>query len=117
LIAAGEAARIDTPLGTVTGIAREGMRVGDPAVAVIRPQAITLHEPSDSAIGENRFPATIASLNFLGDVIETMAVSGGERVLLMLDPYSQLHLGEEVILHVPPEHCAIVPADPQDPAE
>ena len=29
----------------------------------------------------------------------------------MLSPYAQLNLGDKIILHVPAEHCVIVPPE------
>jgi iron(III) transport system ATP-binding protein len=109
--AIGDHARIETPFGVVSGIAGAGLKAGEAAVAVIRPQAVSLGKPADLGKRDNCFAARIVSLNFLGDVIETEVVCGGHKLLLMLNPYARHNQGDEIVLHVPAEHCVIVPPD------
>jgi hypothetical protein len=50
-------------------------------------------------------------MTFLGDVVETEVEVGGRKLTLMLDPYTALSVGQELVLELPPERCVIVPAD------
>ncbi|MEJ8570021.1 ABC transporter ATP-binding protein [Microbaculum marinum] len=113
LLAAGPEARIETPFGTLLGNSAPGLTPGDPAVAVIRPQAVEIlakgQPPTD-----NSFSARVVSLNFLGNVVETEVEAGGQSLLLMLSPYVQHGVGDELLLYVPAERCMIVP--PEAPA-
>jgi iron(III) transport system ATP-binding protein len=109
--ALGDTGRIEAPFGVVSGVVQQGLKVGDPAVAVIRPQAVILCETRDLGQRDNCFAARVVSVNFLGDVVETEVVSAGQKLMLTLNPYQELEQGSEIAFHVPPEHCVIVPAD------
>ena len=107
----GDRTVIETHFGRLTGQTDSDLKTGDAAVAVIRPQAVQLVDASGDAPQENRLSARIKAMNFLGDVIETDVMCGDQKVVLMLSPYAQLDLGDKIILHVPAEHCVIVPPE------
>lgn len=111
IVTGGEATRIETAFGHLSGLTQADLRPGDPAVAVIRPQAVRLVDKSDTAARDNSFVGRIVSLNFLGDVVETEVMCGDQKLVLMLNPYERFETGEEIVLHMPTEHCVIVPTD------
>ncbi|MCT8973770.1 ABC transporter ATP-binding protein [Microbaculum marinisediminis] len=111
VMAGGSTGRIEVPFGELAGTVASGLQAGDRAVAVIRPQAVELLSEADSTSRENCFSARITSLSFLGDVVETEIDAGGQKLVLMLNPYAGYEPGQEIFLHVPADRCAIVPAD------
>ena len=78
---------------------------------VIRPQAVELVSKQEGCGKPNCFAARIASLNFLGDVVETEVMCGDQKLLLMLSPYAPYAPGDEIALQVAPENCVIVPPE------
>lgn len=106
----GATARARTAIGPVSGVAGPELAPGAQVMVVVRPQAI-LVKPATEALGPNRFTARVDAMTFLGDVVETEVAVEGRKLTLMLDPYTALSVGQELVLDLPPERCVIVPAD------
>lgn len=106
----GATARARTAIGPVSGVAGPELAPGAQVMVVVRPQAI-LVAPATEASGTNRFKARVDAMTFLGDVVETEVAVEGRKLTLMLDPYTALSVGQELVLDLPPERCVIVPAD------
>lgn len=110
LEAGGATGRARTAIGPISGVAGPELAPGARVMVVVRPQAI-LVAPGTEASGPNRFKARVDAMTFLGDVVETEVEVGGRKLTLMLDPYTALSVGQELVLELPPERCVIVPAD------
>ena len=110
LEAGGATARAQTAIGPISGVAGPDLAPGAQVMVVVRPQAI-LVAPGADALGPNRFKARVDAMTFLGDVVETEVAVDGRKLTLMLDPYTALSVGQELVLELPPERCVIVPAD------
>jgi iron(III) transport system ATP-binding protein len=107
----GARTRIETSFGSLAAETDAELRKGDQAVAVIRPQAVSLVTREAAATLENCFAGRILSLAFLGDVVETEVQAMGQKLVLMLNPYDLHAQGDEVFLHMPAERCVVVPAE------
>ena len=106
----GATARAQTAIGPISGVAGPDLAPGAQVMVVVRPQAILVRSATD-VLGPNRFKARVDAMTFLGDVVETEVEVGGRKLTLMLDPYTALSVGQELVLDLPPERCVIVPAD------
>ncbi len=106
----GATARAQTAIGPISGVAGPDLAPGAQVMVVVRPQAIFVRSATD-ALGPNRFKARVDAMTFLGDVVETEVAVDGRKLTLMLDPYTALSVGQELVLELPPERCVIVPAD------
>ena len=115
LEAGGATGRARTAIGPISGVAGPELTPGAQVMVVVRPQAI-LVTPATEASGPNRFKARVDAMTFLGDVVETEVEVGGRKLTLMLDPYTALSVGQELVLELPPERCVIVPADEPAPS-
>ena len=106
----------ETAMGPLAAMGAAGFATGERVVLVLRPQALRLLAPGESA--PNAFVARIRQMTFLGDVVETEAEVGGQTLLLMLNPYERHALGDEIHLAIDPAHCVAVPAEaaPDAPA-
>ncbi|WP_332685512.1 ABC transporter ATP-binding protein [Bosea sp. (in: a-proteobacteria)] len=113
----GTTARAQTAIGPISGVAGPELAPGAQVMVVVRPQAIVIAPGSETVQGPNRFKARVDAMSFLGDVVETEVETGGRKLTLMLDPYTSLSVGQELVLELPPERCVIVPADEQVPGE
>lgn len=111
IVDAGSVSTMETNFGVISGVPQGDFRPGDPAVAVIRPQAMSLVAAGTEDGRSNCFSARIVSLNFLGDVVETQVVCRDQKLLLMLSPYVQHAPGDDVVLHMPADHCVFVPPE------
>lgn len=107
----GDAARAQTAIGPIAGTATPGLAPNDQVRVVVRPQSIVVSPDTEKGAGVNRFRARVTSLSFLGDVVETEVETGGQKLTLMLGPYTNLAVDDELVLDFPPERCVIVPAD------
>ncbi|WP_332690686.1 ABC transporter ATP-binding protein [Bosea sp. (in: a-proteobacteria)] len=108
----GATARAQTAIGPISGVAGPELAPGEQVMVVVRPQAIVILPGTDTVQGPNRFKARVDAMSFLGDVVETEVETGGRKLTLMLDPYTSLSVGQELVLELPPERCVIVPAEP-----
>lgn len=99
---------IETALGRLEGRASVPLAEGDAAIAVIRPQALERLAQAGTGAG-NTFSARVTEVSFLGETIETITEAGGQRLVLMLNPYEGSAPGEAVTLRIAPERCVIVP--------
>lgn len=105
----GATARAQTGIGPISGVAGPELRPGEQVMVVVRPQAIVIAPGIETVEGPNRFKARVDAMTFLGDVVETEVETGGRKLTLMLDPYTSLSVGQELVLELPPERCVIVP--------
>jgi iron(III) transport system ATP-binding protein len=110
LEAGGATGRARTAIGPISGVAGPDLAPGAQVMVVVRPQAI-LVAPATEGTGPNRFETRVDAMTFLGDVVETEVEVAGRKLTLMLDPYTALSVGQELVLELPPERCVIVPAD------
>jgi iron(III) transport system ATP-binding protein len=111
ILESGQNVRLDTRLGIFAGTGKADLPLGSQAVAVIRPQSVEVVAKEEACGKPNCFKAHIASLNFLGDVIETEVMCGEQKLVLMLSPYAKHAQGDEVVLRIAPGNCVIVPPD------
>ena len=72
---------------------------GDPAAA--------------QALVARKLPRILAlAQRMLGDAVEAELRAGELDLKLLLDPYSGIDAGQDVIVELPPGRCVVVPADP-----
>jgi len=89
----------------------EGMRGGAEVLVVVRPQAVLIHDAADGAGRSNCVSAKVTAVTFLGDVVEAECMVGAVPLKLLLDPYTRVEPGLEVVIELPPERCVVVPAE------
>jgi iron(III) transport system ATP-binding protein len=118
VVAIGDAVRVATPLGEVTG--RSGpvsLATGDHVVALWRPERTRLgrHEP----VGPNRWPVTVEGSIHLGAHIQQAASAAGHRFLVWQDGSAPERpgagdagmAGDRGWVGVDPTHVRVLPAD------
>ncbi len=104
---ASQIANVDTAVGRMRCVVTEDIDGGEAVVLAVRPSGIQVNRTAPSE-DENTFRGTIHSLNFIGDFMECQVQAGNELVKVMLDPYQEFRLGEEVYLHIPSERLATI---------
>ncbi|TXH34235.1 MAG: ABC transporter ATP-binding protein [Rhodospirillaceae bacterium] len=75
----GAYAQIKTQMGNVTGRNLQDIRIGESAVAFIRPEKLTQH----AAANQNRLQTTVKSIAFEGNLSHVYLVGPGHRHLTM----------------------------------
>jgi putative spermidine/putrescine transport system ATP-binding protein len=84
-------------------------------VVLVRPEAVTL-APVDAkgAIGENRVPATIEIVTFLGPVTRLSLTASGQRIVVDVTTgdRSRFQRGKPVQIVVPSAACRVLAGEP-----
>jgi len=112
VLAAGEIAEVQTPLGTLRGRPRGPLRPGDPVQVLIR------HTPSpESHAPLNRLAGEVRAVSFRGLYREVwVRIGEGELRLLLPATATTMRPGERLSLTIPAEDVRIWPLDASPPA-
>jgi iron(III) transport system ATP-binding protein len=99
---------VETKVGRIQCVVTKEVNPGDEVLLVVRPQGIIVSRTASSAANGNNLFGTIRAVSFVGDFQECHVTTADERLTVMLDPYQDFKVGEDVCLHVPTERLAIV---------
>ncbi len=89
------------PLGRLTVVAPDG-----PGVLVLRQEAVRLVGPECEGVD-----GVVTRTAYTGTAVRAWADVAGTEVALVVDPTQRLAAGDRVRLHLPSEHCTVVPAE------
>ncbi|MCZ6486256.1 MAG: ABC transporter ATP-binding protein [Acidobacteria bacterium] len=104
---ASQTAIIDTAVGRMRCVITQDVDTGDAVLLAVRPSGIQVRRTAPSEDG-NTFQGNIQTLNFIGDFLECLVKTGDELVKVMLDPYQEFKVGEQVYLHVPSDRLVTI---------
>jgi len=104
---ASQTAIIDTVVGRMRCVITQDVDAGDAVLLAVRPSGIQVRRTAPSEDG-NTFQGNIQTLNFIGDFLECLVKTGDELVKVMLDPYQEFKVGEQVYLHVPSDRLVTI---------
>ncbi len=104
---ASQTAIIDTAVGRMRCVITQDVDTGDAVLLAVRPSGIQVRRTAPSEDG-NTFQGNIQTLNFIGDFLECLVKTGDELVKVMLDPYQEFNVGEQVYLHVPSDRLVTI---------
>ena len=104
---ASQTAIIDTAVGRMRCVITQDVDTGDAVLLAVRPSGIQVSRTAPSEDG-NTFQGNIQTLNFIGDFLECLVKTGDELVKVMLDPYQEFNVGEQVYLHVPSDRLVTI---------
>ncbi|MDF2811065.1 MAG: ATP-binding cassette protein [Microvirga sp.] len=109
----GDRAMATTPFGRIRARAAAGLRIGDDAVLVIRPNAPIVDARPASAQGDAaQITGNVASVTFLGEKIEVQVrLPGGYDLVATMNTFDAPAEGQEIHLTLPAERCIIVHRD------
>ena len=93
--------------------AAEGLARSAPVVVVVRPESVRLD--AGGAEGPNLFDAVIEDVTFLGGMVEYLLDLGGVRLRAQTLPDALRKRGARTRIHLPPDACTAMPADPPQP--
>jgi iron(III) transport system ATP-binding protein len=96
-------ATVETSIGTLSCTIEEGTRAGDEITVAVRPENVAI--TANGGAGGNHFAGTVETVVYVGNLLDCVVAVGGERLRLQLHPSSGLARGNEVRLHLAPEHC------------
>jgi ABC-type Fe3+/spermidine/putrescine transport system ATPase subunit len=108
----GGSIAVDTPIGRLVGTASaHGLRVGSAVLCCVRPEAITLEPPSNTAV--NRVRARIEREVFLGEVRHVHLTAGSTSLTCfrLHGPAPRAAGGSEVDCVFAPDSVVVVPRD------
>jgi iron(III) transport system ATP-binding protein len=105
--AADRTALVDTAIRRFRCLAISEISVGDAVLLSVRPAGVQIRRIGSADDG-NTFAARIDTLNFVGDYIEGEASAGGESLKIILDPYQEFKVGDQIYLHIPSDRLAMV---------
>ncbi len=88
------------PVGEVRVQAPDG-----PGVLLLRQEAVRVVGPDAPGVD-----AVVTRTTYTGTGVRVRADAGGTEVALVVDPTQRVAAGDRVRLHLPPEHCTVVPA-------
>jgi iron(III) transport system ATP-binding protein len=77
---------------------------GEKVVLVVRPEDIDIIA-DPQAEKENVLRGEVEAVVFMGDVLECQLSVGKQKLRMKLHPSSRVQQGQDVSLHLPPEHC------------
>ncbi|MBZ6079074.1 ABC transporter ATP-binding protein [Microvirga puerhi] len=102
-----------TPFGQIQAKVAAGLRAGDDAILVIRPNAPIIHtQPVDAQGDLAQIPGNVSSVTFLGEKIEVrVCLSGGYDFVVTMNTFEAPVEGQKVYLTLPAERCIVVHKD------
>jgi iron(III) transport system ATP-binding protein len=102
--------QVQTDIGALWALACEGIDVGQPVAASIRPEYVTLsvEEPSD---GTNLVKGTVRTRAFLGDSMEHVVRAGPTDLRVKSSPGKSIRPGQAVYLSLDPTKLRSVSPD------
>ena len=104
---ASQTAIVDTAVGRMRCVITQDVEAGDAVLLAVRPSGIQVRRTASGEDG-NTFQGNIQTLNFIGDFLECLVKTGDELVKVMLDPYQEFKVGEQVYLHVPSDRLVTI---------
>lgn len=107
----GSHARIEAPTGTsLTGALRGELKVGDDAIAAIRPENITLLAADQN--GPNTVNGQVQSVEFLGQGTELSVSCELAESIIVRTTEDTWDYGDQVALRFPDDRLFVFPAEP-----
>ncbi|MBI2988446.1 MAG: ABC transporter ATP-binding protein [Deltaproteobacteria bacterium] len=104
--AEGGAGMVETPAGVLSCNALQS-REGEEVLLAIRPENISIRrEPSGQ---ENNLEGVVEFAAFMGDSLECVVRVKGEMLRVKLNPTDEMVAQGTVYLHVPSQHCIVMP--------
>jgi spermidine/putrescine ABC transporter ATP-binding subunit len=98
----------ETAIGPLRCTAAEGFDVGDPALILVRPEAISLSRTRPDA-GTNVFQGRVSERHFLGHTTDyRLAIASGNVLQVHLNTFSDIEPGAEVWCSFEPEQSWLV---------
>jgi ABC-type Fe3+/spermidine/putrescine transport system ATPase subunit len=76
-----------------------------PGVLLLRQEAVRVVGPGDDGVD-----AVVLRTAYTGTAVRAWVDAGGTEVALVVDPTQRLAAGDRLRVHLPPEHCTVVPA-------
>jgi iron(III) transport system ATP-binding protein len=98
---------VDTTVRRFRCLAMAELAPGDAVLLSVRPSGVQIRR-GGSAEDPNTFVARLKTLNFVGDYIEGEASAGADTLKILLDPYQEFRVGDEIYLHIPSDRLATV---------
>jgi iron(III) transport system ATP-binding protein len=95
---------VETSSGTLRCILPDSVAPGEEVVLVVRPEDINIIT-DPQAEKENVLRGEVEAVVFMGDVLECQLSVGKQKLRTKLHPSSRVQQGQNVSLHLPPEHC------------
>ena len=95
--------------GTVHCARVEGVRPGEPALLVLRPENITVR--AEPARVPNEFAGTLRIAAFLGDHLDCIVEVGDTLIRARAHPATELRREQEVFVELPLRYCVALPDD------
>jgi iron(III) transport system ATP-binding protein len=99
---------VETKIGRIQCVVTKEVNIGDEVLLVVRPQGIIVSRTAAATANGNNLLGTIQAVSFVGDFQECHINAADERLTVILDPYQDFKVGENVCLHVPTERLAVV---------
>ena len=101
----GHMGRVATAVGVFDCTLSGGLRDGDPAALMIRPEDAVV-QPEDTKEGSgNVVRGEVQSVVFVGEMLDCILSLSGLDLRIKVHPSKTLTVGETVAVHVPPERC------------
>jgi iron(III) transport system ATP-binding protein len=101
----GGVGSVATPVGLMRCRLDEALRVGDAITLAVRPEHIALSLGAAVSDGPNAAAGEVATVIYLGNLIECAVAVGGTMLRVQLHPSAPITPGARVQLALPIEHC------------
>jgi len=101
----GGVGSVATPVGLMRCRLDGALRVGDAVTLAVRPEHIALSLGAAASTGPNAAAGEVATVIYLGNLIECTVAVGGTLLRVQLHPSAPVAPGARVQLALPIEHC------------
>jgi iron(III) transport system ATP-binding protein len=101
----GGVGSVATPVGLMRCRLDGALRVGDGVTLAVRPEHIALSLGAAASSGPNAAAGEVATVMYLGNLIECTVAVGGTLLRVQLHPSAPVAPGARVQLALPIEHC------------
>jgi iron(III) transport system ATP-binding protein len=105
----GSHAVVETDIGTIVGLNRQGIVPGKEAVLCVRPEFIRT-AITGAAGDRNLFRGKIETLLFIGEAYEGEIRIGDTLLTTTISPMVDLVEGGDIRIAFDPDHCFLLPA-------
>lgn len=105
---------VETPYGTIAGVAEVPVAAGDEVLIAVRVEDIVLHASKEAGAAErgSRLEGRIALALFTGSATDVLVALPGGGLQVRVPSRLDLRDGADVVAELPADHVRVLPKDP-----
>ncbi|MEZ2127565.1 MULTISPECIES: ABC transporter ATP-binding protein [unclassified Sinorhizobium] len=106
--AMGDCLMIDSAIGTLSAVKKEGLPDGSRVFLSIRPEDLRLSETEPTASNHTMLIGTVRAKVFLGECVDFKVEINGVELMARSHPSVRTHVDETIFISVDPSKCTVL---------